>query len=56
VFERLLALLETISRRSAYLALLVEHPPVLPRLAQLMGASSWAAGYLMQHPMLLDEL
>ncbi|MFI4952116.1 MAG: bifunctional [glutamate--ammonia ligase]-adenylyl-L-tyrosine phosphorylase/[glutamate--ammonia-ligase] adenylyltransferase [Burkholderiales bacterium] len=56
VFERLLALLEVISRRSAYLALLVEHPPVLPRLAQLMGASSWAAGYLMQHPMLLDEL
>ena len=56
VFERLLALLETISRRSAYLALLVEHPPVLPRLAQLMGASAWAAGYLMQHPMLLDEL
>lgn len=56
VFERLLALLETVSRRSAYLALLVEHPPVLPRLAQLMGASSWAATYLMQHPMLLDEL
>ena len=56
VFERLLALLEAISRRSAYLALLVEHPPVLPRLAQLMGASSWAAGYLMRHPMLLDEL
>ncbi len=56
VFARLLALLETISRRSAYLALLVEHPPVLPRLAQLMGASSWAAGYLMRHPMLLDEL
>jgi glutamate-ammonia-ligase adenylyltransferase len=56
VFGRLLSLLETISRRSAYLALLVEHPPVLPRLAQLMGASSWAADYLMQHPMLLDEL
>ncbi|MEP6996465.1 MAG: bifunctional [glutamate--ammonia ligase]-adenylyl-L-tyrosine phosphorylase/[glutamate--ammonia-ligase] adenylyltransferase [Betaproteobacteria bacterium] len=56
VFERLLALLETISRRSAYLALLVEHPPILPRLAQLLGASSWAADYLMQHPMLLDEL
>jgi glutamate-ammonia-ligase adenylyltransferase len=56
VFGRLLALLETISRRSSYLALLVEHPPVLPRLAQLMGASSWAATYLTQHPMLLDEL
>src|SRR5439155_2728741 len=56
VFERLLALLETISGRSAYLALLVEHPPVLPRIAQLMGASAWAAEYLTRHPLLLDEL
>ncbi len=44
------------SRRSAYLALLTEHPPVLPRLAQLMGASQWAADYLTRHPLLLDEL
>ncbi len=56
VFERLFDLLEAISRRSAYLALLVEHPPVLPRLAQLMGASQWAADYLTRHPILLDEL
>ena len=56
VFDRLLTLLETISGRSAYLALLVEHPPVLPRLAELMGASSWAAEHLTQHPILLDEL
>ena len=44
------------SRRSAYLALLVEHPPMLPRLAQLMGASQWAADYLTRQPILLDEL
>ena len=56
VFERLLALLETIARRSAYLALVIEHPPLLPRLANLMGASEWAAAYLMRHPLLLDEL
>jgi glutamate-ammonia-ligase adenylyltransferase len=56
VFERLLALLETVSRRSAYLALLIEHPPLLPRLAQLMGASAWAAEQLTAHPILLDEL
>jgi [glutamine synthetase] adenylyltransferase / [glutamine synthetase]-adenylyl-L-tyrosine phosphorylase len=56
VFNHLLGLLEAISGRSAYLALLVEHPPVLPRLAQLMGASAWAADYLTQHPILLDEL
>jgi [glutamine synthetase] adenylyltransferase / [glutamine synthetase]-adenylyl-L-tyrosine phosphorylase len=56
VFGRLLALLETVSGRSVYLALLVEHPPVLPRLAQLMAASAWAADYLTRHPLLLDEL
>jgi glutamate-ammonia-ligase adenylyltransferase len=56
VFERLLALLETIARRSAYLALVIEHPPLLPRLANLMGASAWAAEYLTLHPLLLDEL
>jgi [glutamine synthetase] adenylyltransferase / [glutamine synthetase]-adenylyl-L-tyrosine phosphorylase len=49
-------LLETISGRSAYLALLVEHPPVLPRLAHLLSASAWAAEYLTRHPILLDEL
>src|SRR5439155_138511 len=32
VFKRLFGLLEAVSRRSAYLALLIEHPPVLPRL------------------------
>jgi glutamate-ammonia-ligase adenylyltransferase len=56
VFARLLALLETVSGRSVYLALLVEHPPVLPRLADLMAASAWAAEYLTRHPILLDEL
>jgi glutamate-ammonia-ligase adenylyltransferase len=56
VFGRLLTLLETISGRSVYLALLSEHPPVVPRLAQLMAASAWAADYLTRHPLLLDEL
>ena len=56
VFLRLLGLLEAVSRRSAYLALIVEHPPVLPRLAQLMGASQWATDFLLRHPILLDEL
>jgi glutamate-ammonia-ligase adenylyltransferase len=56
IFDRLLTLLETISGRSVYLALLAEHPPILPRLAQLMAASAWAADYLTRHPILLDEL
>jgi len=56
VLQRLLGLLEAVSRRSAYLALLIEHPPLLPRLAELMGASAWAADYLTRRPLLLDEL
>ncbi len=56
LFLRLFALLETISRRSAYLALLSEHPQALPTLARLLAASSWAAEYLNRHPILLDEL
>ena len=56
VLQRLFGLLEAVSGRSAYLALLIEHPPLLPRLAQLMGASAWAADYLTRRPLLLDEL
>ena len=56
VFYRLFGLLEAVTRRSAYLALLTEHPTILPRLARLMGASQWAADYLTRHPILLDEL
>jgi glutamate-ammonia-ligase adenylyltransferase len=56
VFLRLFGLLEAVSRRSAYLALVIEHPPLLPRLAQLMGASQWATDFLVRHPILLDEL
>jgi glutamate-ammonia-ligase adenylyltransferase len=53
---RFLDLLETISRRAAYLALLDEHPAVLARIAQLFDSSSWAAEYLNRHPVVLDEL
>ncbi|MEO7762212.1 MAG: bifunctional [glutamate--ammonia ligase]-adenylyl-L-tyrosine phosphorylase/[glutamate--ammonia-ligase] adenylyltransferase, partial [Casimicrobiaceae bacterium] len=54
--ERLLSLLEAISRRSAYLALLLEHSPLLPRLAQIVSSSAWASDYLCRHPILIDEL
>lgn len=53
---RCLNLLETISRRGAYLALLQQYPQALKRVADLMSASSWAAQYLTRHPILLDEL
>jgi glutamate-ammonia-ligase adenylyltransferase len=53
---RLLDLLETIARRSSYLALLTEYPQALERVVRMMAASNWAATYLTRHPILLDEL
>jgi [glutamine synthetase] adenylyltransferase / [glutamine synthetase]-adenylyl-L-tyrosine phosphorylase len=54
--ERLTQVLESIGRREAYFALLLEFPAALQRLAALAAASPWAADYLAQHPVLLDEL
>ncbi|PTR14670.1 glutamate-ammonia-ligase adenylyltransferase [Nitrosospira sp. Nsp2] len=54
--ERLLGLLENVSRRAAYLALLGEHPQAVERVAKLVSASQWASEYLGRHPILLDEL
>ncbi|PWG64907.1 bifunctional [glutamate--ammonia ligase]-adenylyl-L-tyrosine phosphorylase/[glutamate--ammonia-ligase] adenylyltransferase [Sediminicurvatus halobius] len=54
--ERLLALLEGIVRRTAYLSLLNEHPMALSQLVRLAGGSPWIARFLALHPMLLDEL
>ncbi|MCX7174032.1 MAG: bifunctional [glutamate--ammonia ligase]-adenylyl-L-tyrosine phosphorylase/[glutamate--ammonia-ligase] adenylyltransferase [Proteobacteria bacterium] len=54
--SRSLDLLDAISRRAAYLALLLEYPQALQKVAQLASASSWAADYLKRHPILLDEL
>ena len=53
---RLIALVEAVSRRAAYLAFLAEYPQALSRLARLLSASSWAATFLTQHPALFDEL
>ncbi|MFN3986439.1 MAG: bifunctional [glutamate--ammonia ligase]-adenylyl-L-tyrosine phosphorylase/[glutamate--ammonia-ligase] adenylyltransferase [Rhodocyclaceae bacterium] len=49
-------LLEAISRRGAYLALLQQYPQALTRVTDLIAASRWAAQYLTRHPILLDEL
>jgi glutamate-ammonia-ligase adenylyltransferase len=54
--NRSLILLETISRRGAYLALLHQYPEALRRTIELLSASSWASDYLARHPILLDEL
>ena len=53
---RLLDFFEAIARRSAYLALLTEYPHTLERVIRMMHASGWAATFLSQHPILLDEL
>lgn len=54
--ERMLQLLESVSRRAAYLALLLEYPQALERIAKLVSTSQWASEYLGRHPILLDEL
>lgn len=54
--ERTLELIETVARRTAYLALLVEHPMALSQLVQLCDGSAWVARFIASHPLLLDEL
>jgi len=53
---RLLDFFEAIARRSAYLSLLTEYPHTLARVIRMINASGWAATFLTQHPILLDEL
>jgi glutamate-ammonia-ligase adenylyltransferase len=53
---RLLDFFEAIARRSAYLSLLTEYPHTLERVLRMINASGWAATFLTQHPILLDEL
>jgi glutamate-ammonia-ligase adenylyltransferase len=56
VFERLLRVLESISRRTAYLSMLIEHPLILSQLARLAGMSPWFSDRISRHPLLLDEM
>ncbi|MDE3208476.1 MAG: bifunctional [glutamate--ammonia ligase]-adenylyl-L-tyrosine phosphorylase/[glutamate--ammonia-ligase] adenylyltransferase, partial [Pseudomonadota bacterium] len=53
---RILDLIEVLGRREAYFALLDEYPFSLGQVAQICSASQWAADFLAQHPLLLDEL
>lgn len=53
---RTLDLLEAVSRRETYLALLLENRTALKKVCELAAASGWAVKYLVQHPILLDEL
>jgi glutamate-ammonia-ligase adenylyltransferase len=54
--QRIFQLLETVARRSVYLALLAEQPQALRQLARLVAASPWIASCIVRQPILLDEL
>ncbi|GBU10085.1 glutamate-ammonia-ligase adenylyltransferase [Gammaproteobacteria bacterium] len=51
-----LNLIETVSKRTPYLALLIENPRALAQLLNLCTQSPWIMRYLAKYPLLLDEL
>lgn len=51
-----LDLIETIHKRTTYLALLTENPQALAQLLHLSNQSPWIMRYLAKYPILLDEL
>ncbi|MEZ5490050.1 MAG: bifunctional [glutamate--ammonia ligase]-adenylyl-L-tyrosine phosphorylase/[glutamate--ammonia-ligase] adenylyltransferase [Gammaproteobacteria bacterium] len=53
---RVMALIEAVSRRTAYLILLLENPQALEQMVQYCAASPLIADYLSRYPILLDEL
>ena len=56
VLARLARLLEAIAGRSTYIALLGQYRQAFERVLRLLAASRWATDFLVQHPILLDEL
>ncbi len=56
VLVRVVGIIEAISGRSTYLALLVENPDALSQLVRLCGASPWITHQLARQPILLDDL
>lgn len=54
--QRLIKLIKSVVRRSAYLLLLIENPEALKQLLKLTQASPWFGDRLAEHPALLDEL
>lgn len=53
---RMLKVIESVARRTSYLAMLGEHPEILAQLARLAGMSPWFTDRICRHPLLLDEL
>ena len=55
-WSRGFSLIETISKRGAYLALFQQYPVALKRVANIVASSAWAFDYLVKHPIVLDEI
>jgi [glutamine synthetase] adenylyltransferase / [glutamine synthetase]-adenylyl-L-tyrosine phosphorylase len=53
---RVLRVIQSIGRRSAYLALLADNETVREQLVRLSATSPWIANWISQQPILLDEL
>ena len=53
---RVIPVVQSICRRSAYLSLLLENPSALDRLLTLASESAMLARLVAEHPLLLDEL
>jgi glutamate-ammonia-ligase adenylyltransferase len=56
VLADVLELVLSITRRSAYLSLLVHNPPACKRMLDLFEESDWVSATVIRHPALLDEL
>ncbi|MDR2012705.1 MAG: bifunctional [glutamate--ammonia ligase]-adenylyl-L-tyrosine phosphorylase/[glutamate--ammonia-ligase] adenylyltransferase [Rhodanobacter sp.] len=56
VLLRLLRLVQAITRRSVYLALLDEQPAALRRVSAIFASSTFLAERVIAHPLLLDDL
>lgn len=56
VFERYLNILEMVLGRSTYIALLNQYPDAADRVGRMLAVSRWAADYIADHPLVLDEL
>jgi glutamate-ammonia-ligase adenylyltransferase len=56
LLTRFVRLLDVVAGRTTYLALLAQYPQAFARVLRLLSASRWATDYLVNHPILLDEL
>ena len=56
VLNRYLTLLEVIGGRSTYVALLDQYPSALAQVGRVLAQSRWCAEYVVQHPLVLDDI